>query len=37
MGESGHIQGDWLKITTVILTRDDYDLDQVGIGGSADK
>lgn len=37
MGELGYIQGDWLKIIIVILIRDDYDLDQVGIGGSVDK
>lgn len=37
MEESGQIKKDWLKATSVILAKDDCALDQVGIGGGADK
>lgn len=37
IGESGQIQGDWLKATATILRRDDNDIDQVGTGGGGDK
>ena len=35
--ESEQIQGDWIKATAVILARDEYDFDQVGIGWGDDE
>ena len=35
--ESEQIQRDWIKATAVILARDDYDFNQVGIGWGDDK